>query len=300
MNDIPQPSSHMKIVHLNIRSLKNKFHFIEMSKFIKHNVDVLTLSETWLNTTTKNYEIAIQCYNLFRLDRLGKKGGGVCVYIRNNIKASTLKDLSCISDSNFHQLLIQLQRNKNKSIIICIVHRLPDCPLDCFDFLLKDLNCNLMNKDSTECKTLQAFIIESNLTQVTEDYTKVTDKSASLLDVIMMSSSSLIESTGVLGTCISDYLPVYAIVKLKVPKPQRSFKTIRSFKRYNPIEFRSDLYRQHNTLDLILQHTDVNDKVSLFDKLSKSTSEKHAPLVTVQIKNRPCAFVTNDKKHDEK
>ena len=154
-----------------------------------------------------------------------------------------------------------------------------------------------MNKDSTECKTFQTFIIESNLTQVTEDYTKVTDKSASLLDVIMMSSSSLIESTGVLGTCISDYLPVYAIVKLKVPKPQRSFKTIRSFKRYNPMEFKSDLYREHNTLDLILQPTDVNDKVSVFDKLLKSTLKKHAPLVTVKIKNRPCSFVTNEIKN---
>ena len=87
-----------------------------------------------------------------------------------------------------------------------------------------------------------------------------------------MTSSSLIEST------------VYAIVKLKAPKLQQSFKTIRSFKSYNPMEFRSDLYRQHNTLDLILQHTDVNDEVFVFDKLLMSTLEKHAPLVTVRIK----------------
>jgi hypothetical protein len=74
----PHISSQVKIVHLNIRSLKNKTHFIEITNFIKlNNVDVLTLSETWLNTTTKNYEIAIEGYKLFRLDRLRKKGGGV-------------------------------------------------------------------------------------------------------------------------------------------------------------------------------------------------------------------------------
>jgi endonuclease/exonuclease/phosphatase family metal-dependent hydrolase len=84
-----------------------------------------------------------------------------------------------------------------------------------------------MNKDSTECKALQIFIIESNLTQVVEDHTRrVTNKCASLLDVIMTSSPSLIKSSGVLSTCISDHLPVYAIVRMKVPKPQQSFKSV--------------------------------------------------------------------------
>ena len=278
----PHISSQVKIVHLNIRSLKNKTHFIEITNFIKlNNVDVLTLSETWLNTTTKNYEIAIEGYKLFRLDRLRKKGGGVCAYIRHNIKASVIKDLSFISDSSFHQFWIQLQYNKNKSVVICIVYRVPDCPVDRFDSLLKpnytrallkqkpiiilgDFNCNMMNKDSTHCKALQTFIIESNLTQVIEDHTRVTNKSASLLDVIMTSSPSLIKSSGVLSTCISDHLPVYAIVRMKVPKPQQSFKTIRSFKRYNPMEFRLDLSRQYNTLDLIHELEDINDKVLIF------------------------------------
>jgi hypothetical protein len=53
----PHLSSQAKIVHLNIRSLKNKTHFIEITNFIKlNNVDVLTLSETWLNTTTRRYQ----------------------------------------------------------------------------------------------------------------------------------------------------------------------------------------------------------------------------------------------------
>ena len=121
---------------MNIRSLKNKTQFIEITNFIKlNNVDVLTLSETWLNTTTKNYEIEIEGYKLFRLDRPRKKGGGGCAYIRHNIKASVIKDFSFISDSSFHQFWIQLQYNKKKSVVICIVYKVPDCPLECFDSL---------------------------------------------------------------------------------------------------------------------------------------------------------------------
>ena len=154
-----------------------------------------------------------------------------------------------------------------------------------------------MNKESPECKALQTFITESNLTQVIEDLTRVTDKSASLLDVIMTSSRSIITSSGVLNDCISDHLPVYALVKMKAPKPHQSFKTIRSFKRYNPMKLRLDMSRQNNTLELVHELEDVNDKVLTFDNLLKSTLDAHAPLVTViKIKNRPCPFVTNEIK----
>ena len=102
-----------------------------------------------------------------------------------------------------------MQFNKQKSVIICVTYRVPDCPVVCLYSLLKpnytkvllkrkpiiilgDINCNMMNKDSAGCKALQEFITESNLTQVIEGHTRVTDKSASLLDVIIISSPSLI------------------------------------------------------------------------------------------------------------
>ena len=40
----------------------------------------------------------------------------------------------------------------------------------------------------------------------------------------------------------------------------------------------------------------VNNKVLIFDNLLKSTSDMHAPLVKVKIKNRPCPFITDEIK----
>ena len=131
-------SARLKIARLNIRSLRNRSHFLQAREFaICNNINVFTVSETWLNTTVKNSEIEIEGYKLIRLDRLHKKGGGVCAYIRSNIKTLLLKDLSFIADSNFHKKLwIQIQHKKLKSLIICVVYRLPDSALDCFDLLL--------------------------------------------------------------------------------------------------------------------------------------------------------------------
>ena len=76
---------------------------------ISNNIDALTISETWLNSTVTNGEVNIDGYKVYRLDRLHKKGGGVCAYTRKDIKASVIKGLSEISDTNFHQLWIKFK-----------------------------------------------------------------------------------------------------------------------------------------------------------------------------------------------
>ena len=88
-----------------------------------------TLSETWLNSSTTNAEVKIQEYNIYRFDRKHKKGGGVCIYVRNDFKTKVLKNLSYISPVGFHQLWLQIQVNKNKSMIVCVTYRPPDCPV---------------------------------------------------------------------------------------------------------------------------------------------------------------------------
>lgn len=82
-------NSRLNIAHLNIRSLKNVIHRTEVKELIHLNkIDVLKISETWLNSTVPNEEITIEDYKILRLHRLHKKGGGVCAYIKKNIKAT--------------------------------------------------------------------------------------------------------------------------------------------------------------------------------------------------------------------
>ena len=52
-------------MHVNMRSLLPKFTALAHSA----NPDVLAVSESWLRKTTKNSEISIPYYNIFRQDR---------------------------------------------------------------------------------------------------------------------------------------------------------------------------------------------------------------------------------------
>ncbi len=192
----------LKLAHLNIRSLRNTAHFLQLKELVRTNrIDVLTISETWLNTTVTNKKLEIDGYKLHRLDRLYKKGGGVCAYVRKNIKSSVIKELTLIFDTSFHQLWINLQYKKTKSLLACVCYRPPDCPLDCFENSLKpqyvhalsmrksiiilgDLNCNMLDTTRREFKSLTEMTSELNLKQIIESPTRITDISQSLIDVI--------------------------------------------------------------------------------------------------------------------
>ena len=91
-------TSKLKMIHLNIRSLWNTAHLIQLRELaISQKLDVNTISETWLNSTVTNAEVSINGYTLFRQDRSRKRGGRVGAFIREDIKVTILKDISHVS-----------------------------------------------------------------------------------------------------------------------------------------------------------------------------------------------------------
>ena len=76
------------LTHLNAETLKCRHHFHEIKeRALRKKFDILTFSETWFNSTTTNASVEFEGYNIYRLDRLGKTGAGVCAYVRHGFKA---------------------------------------------------------------------------------------------------------------------------------------------------------------------------------------------------------------------
>ena len=71
----------IKIAHLNIQSVSNKLS--ELIMFIlSQKIDIMCLNETFLSPTSK---LEIPNFNVIRLDRSLRKGGGVCIIIHHSI-----------------------------------------------------------------------------------------------------------------------------------------------------------------------------------------------------------------------
>ena len=50
--------------------------------------DVVGITETWENGNVGDAEITVDGFNIFRLDRKGTRGGGLALYIRDDLEAT--------------------------------------------------------------------------------------------------------------------------------------------------------------------------------------------------------------------
>ena len=82
----------MTFGHLNIRSLLPKIDEI-MNFMPVSNFDIFAVSESWLNDTIIDSEIAIEGYQVYRKDRPNSVGGGVCLYVKNEYDFSVCHEL---------------------------------------------------------------------------------------------------------------------------------------------------------------------------------------------------------------
>ena len=49
--------------------------------------DIMGVAESWATELINDAELHIEGYNMYRKDRKGSRGGGLILYIKNNIRA---------------------------------------------------------------------------------------------------------------------------------------------------------------------------------------------------------------------
>ena len=95
--------------HLNINSLRNKFEFL--ISLIKDNIDILMISETKLDQSFPTNQFMINGFSApLRLDR-NDKGGGIILYIREDIQSRLVSTESSQVEGIFVEINLQ---NKKK------------------------------------------------------------------------------------------------------------------------------------------------------------------------------------------
>ena len=76
--------SGLKICHLNAQSLRCKMDEFRVI-FEGSGVDVVCISETWFSSNVNDTFLKLAGYKLFRADRSRCNGGGVAIYLKENI-----------------------------------------------------------------------------------------------------------------------------------------------------------------------------------------------------------------------
>ena len=108
-------------------------------------------------------------------------------------------------------------------------------------FMIGDLNCDIL-KNSPESRVFRNLCSSLNLTQLITCPTRVTSHSSTLIDVIMTTNTALVAESGVMENHVSDHYLIFTVQKL--PKPQPTVITVRSYKHYDRSMFLEDIAQE--------------------------------------------------------
>ncbi|XP_065683341.1 uncharacterized protein LOC136096115 [Hydra vulgaris] len=131
--------------YTNATSLNNKFdEFID--DISRSKAQVIFACETWWSAmSTTN----IPGYNLFRKDRQFSRGGGVCIYIQENIKSYEINEKYLINE-NIEQVWCLIEIGKEQILCGCMYRTGLSNSEKCID-IIKSLKQAYVLKKSNKC-----------------------------------------------------------------------------------------------------------------------------------------------------
>ena len=213
--------------HLNINSIRNKFDFLTHQ--VKGNIDILMISETKLDESFPVGQFLMDGYSVpYRLDRDGN-GGGILLYIREDIPSKLLS-----INRNIEGFFVEINlRNMKKWLLSCSynpkraqisnhlaeISKITDLYLTKYDqlFFLGDFNAGL------EDTSIKNFCSSYNLTSMNNKPTCFKNPdNPSCIDLILTNCSRSFQNSGVIETGLSDFR------KLVVTVMKTTFKKIQT------------------------------------------------------------------------
>lgn len=112
-------SEQIRIANFNARSLNTKFK--ELVEIVKQfNFTIICVTESWLKPKEFSYKYNIPGYELYRRDRLLKKGGGVAIYIKTKIFVSNV-DIKFVGP----EMIWIHCKIANQNLAVCTFYRPP-------------------------------------------------------------------------------------------------------------------------------------------------------------------------------
>lgn len=265
MDNYQQISSNyrsLKCFYANVRSIRKKGKFDELLCVIRsftNILDIVVLTETWLKSENDARLYHIPNYTHYYDYRTDRRGGGVSVYVHNDIKHS-LKEKHYIAGNNYLWLHIDKlsidigvvykpERDKLKEFLATYEQQLERTKRA---IVLGDFNVDLLSQESSTMK-YRTMLEESGfkiINKINEQHcTRETATTKTLIDHICTNLHEDNFHLAVIESSMSDHKQLYLELKRRIPtqKQKIQYKAICYDKLYeciqkNPIEINNQNY----------------------------------------------------------
>jgi hypothetical protein len=99
--------------------------------------DIVGITETWAGVNVNDAQLAIDGFNMFRMDRQGGKGGGLALYVNERLEAN-LKE--ALINSGFKESIWCSVRLEDSRLLVGLCNRCPSSDSANDDALLRLLD----------------------------------------------------------------------------------------------------------------------------------------------------------------
>ena len=262
----------------------------------KTNFDVIAVSETWLSKNPPKDRFTLDNFHIFRQDRKNERGGVCAFFVRNHYQVKVIKT-KC--DKEIPEMLWLEINVGHKKVAVGVLYKAPKIPYKVFvnlyesvvaiyakyehAVLLGDFNINMLDLNSPGTKfLLDNFIEPFSLSQLIEKPTRITDKSQTLIDLILVNKPNNVLFSGCCDAPgISDHHFTYLAYSFKKEKFKPYKVTKRDFKNVDWAKFNEDA--EFMPWENVMVVSDVNSKVTVLENLIQSILDKHAPYKTFTV-----------------
>ena len=287
----------ISICNINIRSIRNKLEFLH--NFVEE-FDLIAITETHLDPTVTTTELELDSFasrNILRKDR-NNFGGGLLIYAKDDISLSR----KAILENDIDETIWVEVKARGQSFLLCNTYR-PEwtdqgywgrlnhaielaCQINENIVITGDLNSDLFNTYNNKLvDTMNLF----NLVNVIDKPTRVTERTSTLLDPILLSDNLIVEYSDVLNipNNISDHDA--AVVFLQSPKSaSRSFqRNIWLYDRAD-VNLFSDRIRETDWNEMF-ENRDIDEMCNLFTNKVIGIAKDCIPskMVTIRSNDKP-------------
>ena len=184
-------------------------------------LDFILLCETFLRDANAHY-YTLNGYSLVIRNRGNSNGGGVCIYIRDNIQFKLRDDIAIFNEGEFKSIVIETTDN---SVIIGEIYRVPNTNTSVQ--LLLERYEQIMSKILTFWKIgthvhIEEFLntyLSSSLLPTINKPTIITHTSATIIDNLYVKyNHNLDMHSGIIISDMSDHLPIFCFLSYKKQK----------------------------------------------------------------------------------
>ncbi|KAI5747281.1 hypothetical protein M8J77_013016 [Diaphorina citri] len=300
-------SGKLTLCHLNFHSLRSTTKFEEFTRlFDASGLDVICITESWLDPSIPDSEVSLPGYRVVRNDRQGKSGGGVAIYFNNSFTFKVLESSSPVYNEAPEYIIMELVINTCPILLAVVYHPPRAGDLSQFEDSLElvlphyshrlicgDFNVDLLTS-SPKSISLKSMFSTLNLNILPLQPTHCTRTSSSLLDLLIVGDLQDVLSFGQLPVGCSDHDLIYLAYSLFPTKHKDRVITSRNFKKFNSSQFLHDACAAN--WDQIYSLENIDDKLSCFNDLVLTLFNKHAPFRTFKASRPPAPWMTTDIK----